>query len=102
MSVKSLQKAKPTKLRKAFVLVRCSKSRHTNCKPMQNALNKSSKNILHSSTTKAKLEGTRYCVAVKAIVKENEIKKFESDLWKVKTRTANPSHVAKLKLLIRQ
>lgn len=87
-------------LKKTVVFVRCSKKRHTNCKPMQNALDKKFGNILHSSTTRAEINGKRYCVAAKAIVNEKNINRFEDEVWTVKTKAAKPSSVADVQLLV--
>ena len=74
--------AKQKKLHTAFILIRCTKSTHKNCKPIRNALIKNFKNVLEAYTTSKNAE---YCIAGKALVKSSEILKFEKDLEKLTT-----------------
>lgn len=88
-------------LHNALVLIRCSKSSHKNCKPVRNAVMKNFKNVLQSYTTHAEMEGTEYCVASKAIVKDSELKKFTAKMQKLQTGTAaRPVTVSKLRVLV--
>ncbi len=87
-------------LRNAFVLIRCTKKSHKNCKPVRNALMNNFNNVLQSYTTNAVVEDIEYCVAGKALIKDSEINKFEKNLKSLKTDSSNPIGVAELKLLI--
>ena len=94
-------KSNTTQLHNAFVLIRCTKQSHKNCKPVRNALMKNFNNILQSYTTNSEVEGIEYCVVGKAIVKGNEIKPFQNKLKKLEAGTASrPVGVAELKVLI--
>lgn len=87
-------------LHNAFVLIRCTKASHKNCKPVRNALMNNFKNVLQSYTTNAVVEGTEYCVAGKALIKDSEINEFEKNLKKLKTNSSKPVGISELKVLV--
>ena len=89
-------------LKNVYFMFRCTRDKHPNCIPMRNASLKSSKNILQAYTTDTTFEGTRYCVIGKALVKENEVKDFTKNLWKIKSNAAKPIGVKNLKILVSQ
>ena len=89
-------------LKNVYFMVRCTKTKHTNCVSMRNATMKSSKKILQAYTTGIEFEGTRYCVTGKALVQENKVKDFADDLWKIKSNAANPIGIKNLRVLISQ
>jgi len=95
-----VMKNNTNQLHNAFVLIRCTKSSHKNCKPVRNALMKNFKNVLQSYTTNTNVEGTEYCVVGKAIVKSNEIKTFKNKLKKLEIGSTRSIGVAKLKVLV--
>ena len=72
-------------LHNAFILIRCTKKSHKNCKPVRNALMKNFKNVLQSYTTNADVDGIEYCVAGKALVNTSEIPKFKTKLKNLTT-----------------
>ena len=89
-------------MRKVYFVFRCTKEKHENCIPMRNAAIKSSKKILQAYTTNVKIDGTQYCVTGKALVKEDEIKEFTGDLLNMRSKSANPTGVKELKVLVSQ
>lgn len=89
-------------IRNAFVLIRCTKASHKNCKPVRNAVMKEFKNVLQSYTTDADIDGVRYCVACKALVRDSEVKKFERNLRRLKTGSKRQVGVEKMKMLVSQ
>lgn len=93
---------KSQELKHIYFMFRCTKKRHANCIPMRNAAMKSSRKIYQAYTTDIELDGERYCVTCKALVKSDEVKDFTKDLWKIKSRSANPTGIEKLKVLVSQ
>ena len=89
-------------MRKVYFVFRCTKDKHENCISMRNTAMKSSKKILQAYTTNVKIDGTRYCVTGKALVKENEIKEFTDNLRDMRYKSANPISVKELKVLVGQ
>ena len=87
-------------LRNAFVLLKCTKSEHKDCRLIRDTLMKQSKNVLKAYTTRTKLDGVEYCVAGKAVMKSADVAKFKNDLWKIKTDTTKPIGVRELRVLV--
>lgn len=87
-------------LHNAFILIRCTKSRHTNCKPVRNMLMKNFTNVLQSYTTNTSVNGTEYCVAAKALIKASEVAEFRQNIKRLKSDSSRPVGVSELKLLI--
>ena len=83
-------------------MLRCTKAKHTNCMHMLNATMKSSKKILQAYVSDIEFEGTRYCVTGKALVQENEVEDFVNGLWKIKSRSVNPTGIKNLEVLVSQ
>ena len=90
------------KMKHIYFMLRCTKDRHPNCIPMRNATMKSSKKILQAYTTDIELDGVRYCVTGKALVRDGEVKDFAKNLWKIKSQAARPTGVKELKVLVSQ
>lgn len=83
----------------AFVLLRCSQTRHTNCTKMRNLVVEKMKNVTQAYTTSTVVDGEKYCVAARAIVNKKDIPRFKSKLNKLSHPSTDLS-VEKLKVLL--
>ena len=88
-------------VRKIYFMIRCTKGKHPNCIPMRNAAMRNS-SVIQAYTTSLEFEGTAYCVAGKALVMKNDVKKFTNNLQNAKSRSTNPTKVSKLRILVSQ
>ncbi|RNJ79807.1 MAG: hypothetical protein D9C04_03840 [Nitrosopumilus sp. B06] len=89
-------------LKDVYFMFRCTKDRHDNCIPMRNAAMHSSESILQAYTTNIELDGDRYCVTGKALVKAGELGKFKDGLRKIRSKSIHPTRVKHLKILVGQ
>ena len=93
----------PGELRSAFVLVKCSKKNHNDCRKIRDAVvEQSNGHIQEVFTTNAEIEGRTWCVAASALVPADEIKKFEKSLLAVRTAGRHAATVRNLKLVFSQ
>lgn len=67
---------------------------------MRNALMNGFKNVLESYTTTSEMDGVRYCVVGRALVKTSDIPVFEKGLRQIKTDSTRPVGVSELDLLV--
>ena len=93
---------KSNDLKSAFVLVKCSKKNHDDCRKIRDALVEESSYVQEAYTTNANVDNEQWCVAASALVPSNEAEKFANDLWKISTRGQKPITVKNVKLLINQ
>ena len=78
-------------LHNLLIMIRCTRNTHKNCKPVRNALLDNFKNVLHAYTTNSEIDGVRYCVVGKAIVKNSDMVNFEKKLGKLHTKSGKIS-----------
>jgi len=87
-------------LKTAFILLKCDKRKHNDCRKIRDALLEKHPNVRKAHTTNAKIQDERWCVAATALVNTSEAKQFEDDLWKLKTETARPVGVSDLHFVL--
>ncbi len=87
-------------LHKVFVLLRCSKKVHKDCRSMAGAVLKNTTHVLKTYTTNTDFEGEKFCVVGRALAKTSELEDLENQLSKMKTDDANPIRVEKLEMLV--
>lgn len=87
-------------LREVYFMLRCTRKSHCNCTPMRNAAMRSSRHILKAYTTNIELEGERYCVTGRALVRTGDLNSFRAGLRAVRTRSSNPAGVERLMVLV--
>ena len=85
------------KLKSAFILLRCDKKVHNDCRPIRNALLEKFPNVRMAYTTNAEIGGVRWCVAATALVNAAEADKFEKGLFKLKSNHARPTGVSNVR-----
>ena len=91
------------KLQSAFVLVKCSKKNHNDCRKIRDAVvEQPNGHIQEVFTTNAEIEGEVWCVAASALVPADETKKFEKNLLAVRTVGRHTVAVKNLKLVFSQ
>jgi len=72
-------------LKNAYVLLKCDKKEHDDCRKIRDALLKKYPNVRRAQTTDAKINGEKWCVAATALVNSAESERFEKDLKKLHT-----------------
>jgi len=60
---------------------------HDRCSVVRDALMKNFKNVLEANTTRTHIGDVDYCVAASALVKEGEMKKFETKIRNLKIKS---------------
>ena len=87
-------------LRSAFILLKCSKQKHNDCRQIRNALIDQIGNVQQAYTTDAELGGEKWCVAASALVDVNKKDEFKKKLWKLAAKGPKPIKITNLELLI--
>ena len=92
---------KPSELQSAFVLLKCSKKTHDDCRKIRDALIDDSYGYVQEAfTTNATVDNEIWCVAASALVPTNEAKKYEKHLKDIHTKGKNSIVVKKLKFVL--
>ncbi len=73
-------------LQTALVLVRCSKTRHDDCREIMNAMLKRFGQIQEAYTTNAKVDAKEWCVAASALIPSSGLARFREELGGLTTR----------------
>ena len=84
----------------AFILLRCSKSNHDDCRKIRDALIDQVGNVQEAYTTNATVDGVNWCVAASALVDVKDNKKFEDKLWGVHAEGKTPITVDDIRLFL--
>ena len=88
-------------LRGGFVLVKCSKKIHNDCRKIRDAVvEQSNGHVQEAFTTNAKIEGETWCVAASALVPAGDAKKFKRRLRAVHITGRHPITVKNIKLIL--
>jgi len=87
-------------LTSAFVLLKCSKRTHNDCRQIRDALIDQIGNIQEAYTTDAEINNEKWCVAATALIDAQDANKFKKSLWKVKTGGSKPITVDNFELLV--
>ncbi|ABK76714.1 hypothetical protein CENSYa_0068 [Cenarchaeum symbiosum A] len=88
-------------MRGAFILVKCSKTRHNDCRDIRDALIKGSSGYIQDAmTTNTVVDGTKWCVAVSALVPLDDADNFERRLKRIQTKDKKSVSVEKLKFMM--
>jgi len=95
-----MQQLHKSDLRSAFVLLKCSKQSHNDCRKIRDALIDKFPNIQEAYTTNAEVDGEQWCVAASALVDVKDEKKFEKELWKLTAEGKKPITIGNLKLIV--
>lgn len=91
----------PNKLQSAFILLKCSKKIHNDCRKIRDAIIENSHGYIQEAfTTKAVIDNETWCVAASALVPTNEAKKFEKHLQSINTKGKRPIIIKNLKFII--
>lgn len=90
-------------LRSAFVLLKCSKNNHDDCRQIRDALiDKLGIQIQQAYTTNTKIDGEKWCVAASALVDVNDKENLEKKLWKLEAKARKPITIKNLRLYVDQ
>ena len=89
-------------LKSAYVLLKCNKKEHDDCRKIRDALLKKYPNVRRAQTTDAKINGEQWCVAATALVNSKDAKQFEDELWSLRTSEKKPVGVANVHFIIDQ
>ncbi len=88
-------------LQSAFILLKCSKRKHDDCRKIRDAVIDDSYGYVQEAfTTNATVDDETWCVAASALVPVNEAKKFEKHLRSIHTDGNRPIGVKKLKFVL--
>ena len=69
-----------TKLKSAYILLKCSKKNHDDCRDIRDTLLRMYPTVRRASTTNAIINGKRWCVSATALVSSKDAKQFENKL----------------------
>lgn len=84
-------------LQNAFILAKCSKRKHNDCRKIRDALIASSSGYIQKAyTTNAEIRGETWCVAASALVPVNRAKRLERSLKEARTGGSRPVTVKNL------
>ena len=90
-----------TWLRNAFILVRCSKRRHDDCRRIRDTLVDGTSGYVQTAyTTDAVVRGTRYCVAASALVPAEEAGRFKRRLSRIRAGGGRPVTVERYHVIV--
>lgn len=87
-------------LKSAYVLLKCSKKKHNDCRKTRDALLNKYPNVRRAQTTDVKINGEQWCVAATALVNSKDAKQFENELWNLFTSGKNPVGVVNVHFII--
>ncbi len=80
-------------LKSAFVLVKCSKNEHNDCRAIRDAMLKKFDYVQEAYTTDTEIDNQKWCVAASALVPSNETEKFKKELDKELTANDGDTHI---------
>lgn len=88
-------------LERAFVLIKCSKKTHDDCRKIRDILIEGSSGYIQEAfTTNVIVDDETWCVAASALVPTNQTKKFEKHLLTIHTKGRTPIRVKNLKFML--
>jgi len=87
-------------LKSAFILLRCSKTNHDDCRKIRDALLDQVGNVQEAYTTDAEIDGVKWCVAASALVDVNDTKNVDKRIWDVHAVSKKPITVNDMRLFI--
>ncbi len=67
-------------LKSAFVLVKCSKNEHDDCRSIRDAMLEKFGQIQEAYTTDAEIDNQKWCVAASALIPSDESDQFKKEL----------------------
>ncbi len=70
----------PSDLKSAFVLVKCSKNEHNDCRDIRDAMLEKFGQIQEAYTTDAEIDNQKWCVAASALIPSDESDQFKKEL----------------------
>jgi len=94
--------APTNELKNAYVLLKCDKTAHDDCRKIRDALLEKYPNVRRAQTTDTKINGEQWCVAATALVNSADAKKFEQGLWKLHTTAKKPVGISNVHFVIDQ
>ena len=90
-------------LQSGFILVKCSKKIHNDCRKIRDALIENSDGYVQEAyTTNAKIEDVTWCVAASALFPANKTEKFKKHLSTIRTAGKHPITVKNLKFVLNE
>lgn len=96
-------RARSNDLESAFILARCSKKSHDDCRRIRDALmDKSSGCIQEAFTTNAVVDGKTWCVAASALVRVGDAGGLERRLRRARAPGRYPVSVKNLKFILNE
>ena len=96
----SMMQLQKSDLRSGFVLLKCSKQSHNDCRKIRDALIDKFSNVQEAYTTNSKIDNEQWCVAASALIDTRNAKKFEDELWKLRVKGKKPITITNLKVLV--
>jgi len=87
-------------LKSAFILLKCSKRSHNDCRKIRDAMFDELPYVQEAYTTNAKIGGEQWCVAASALVPANKTKYLERKLRSLVAHDRKDITVDNLKLLV--
>ncbi len=96
-------KVRANDLENAFILAKCSKKRHDDCRKIRDELmDRSSGCIQEAFTTNAVVDGQRWCVAASALVRVGDAGMLERRLRRARVPGRHPVSVKNLKFILNE
>lgn len=96
-----MKQKQQSELQNAFILLKCTKKTHDDCRKIRDALVENSSGYVQEAyTTNATISNTTWCVAASALVPTDESKKFEKHVRTIQTSGNAPIGVKELKVIM--
>ncbi len=86
-----MKQTQKSDLKSAFILLKCSKTQHDDCRKIRDALIDKVSNIQEAYTTDAEVDNEKWCVAASALINAKEKEQFEKKLWSLEAEHDEPN-----------
>ena len=88
-------------LKSAFVLVKCSKNEHDDCRTIRDAMFEKFNYIQEAYTTDSEIDNQKWCVAASALIPSSNTDQFKKDLSALNTdESGMPITVADFRVFV--
>ena len=95
-----MMQAPKNELKNAYVLLKCDKKEHKDCRKIRDALLEKYPNVRRAYTIDAEINGERWCIAATALVNSADEKKVEDSLWKLHTDSKKPIGISNVHFVV--
>lgn len=87
-------------LRSAYILLRCTKKRHDDCRAIRDALLRAHPNVQRAMTTNATVGGQKWCVAGPALVDARKAVQFKREIMRLRAGRGSRIGVERVSLAV--